>query len=95
MSDMSNRTWTEEDEYWRTNFGQRPYASNSAYDRWRPAYRFGYESASRYSNRSWDEVERDLERDWSTSEYGGDERSTWQQMKDAVRDAWNRATGKY
>jgi len=40
----------------------------------------------------WNDVERDLERDWSSYSYRG--KSTWQQVKDAVRDAWDRVTGR-
>lgn len=95
MADITGRsssTWQDEDTYWRENYRTRPYAGGQ-YDDWRPAYRFGYESANRYSGRSWDDVERDLEREWDTYEYRTDTRSTWQQVKDAARDAWNRVTG--
>jgi hypothetical protein len=85
--------WDQEDQYWQKTYRSRPYGSNTTYDQWQPAYRFGYESAGRYSGRSWNEVERDLERDWDTYGYRGDNRSTWQQIKDAARDAWDRVTG--
>jgi hypothetical protein len=95
MADMEKRTdWDEEDRYWRQNYTSRPYASGSTYDSWQPGYRYGYESASRYQGRKWDEVERDLERDWESYEYRGSNRSTWQQIKDAVRDGWDRVTGR-
>lgn len=87
--------WNNEDEYWRSSYSSRPYAGGSSYDQWRPAYRFGYESAGRYAGRQWSDVERDLERDWDTYEHRGDSRSTWQQMKDAVRDAWDRMRGRH
>jgi hypothetical protein len=86
--------WDDEDRYWRNEYASRPYGAGSTYDQWRPAYRFGYESASRYRGRSWDEVEDDLERDWDTYSERDDNRSTWQQIKDAVRDAWDRVTGR-
>jgi hypothetical protein len=91
----SNRfgDWNQEDEYWKNSYSSRPYSSGSTYDTWRPAYRFGYESAQRYQGRQWSDVERDLERDWDTYQYRGDSRSTWQQIKDAARDAWDRVTG--
>ena len=31
-----------EDEYWRTNFSTRPYASGQTYDIYQPAYRYGW-----------------------------------------------------
>ena len=84
--------WEDEDTYWRSNFHNRPYAkSGTEYDFYRPGYRYGYESATRYQNRKWDEVEPELSRDWNTYQYRGT--STWEQVKNAVRDAWDRVTG--
>jgi hypothetical protein len=93
--DVNRNAWNDEDEYWRQTYASRPYGAGSTYDEWQPAYRFGYESAERYRGRRWDEVERDLERDWDAYPYRTDTRSTWQQVKDAARDAWERVTGKY
>ena len=85
--------WDSEDAYWRTNYRNRPYASaaNRDYDYYRPGYRYGYDAADRYRDRSWNDVESDLQRDWNSYEHRGS--STWEQMKDAVRDAWDRVTG--
>ena len=84
--------WDDEDIYWRENYAARPYASGSTYDTLRPGYRYGYESAQRYRGRNWADVERDLEREWDT--YPNRGTGTWQQMKNAVRDAWDRVTGR-
>ena len=95
MADRSDLSgWDEEDAYWTTNYRTRPYASSGSqdYTHYRPAYRYGYDAASRFKDRSWDEVESDLSRSWNSYEHRGT--STWEQMKDAVRDAWERATGK-
>jgi hypothetical protein len=86
------RTWMEEEDYWRSTYSTRPYASGGTYEIFAPAYRYGYESADRYRGRSWSDVERDLERDWNSYQYRSN--STWQQIKDAVRDAWDRVTGQ-
>jgi|SRR4051812_14874049 hypothetical protein len=84
--------WQDEDTYWQTNYRTRPYASDSAdYSGWRGGYRYGYESANRYTGRSWDEVEPELSRGWNAYEHRGT--STWEQIKGAVRDAWDRVTG--
>jgi hypothetical protein len=96
MADTPNlSSWTDEDDYWRTNYQTRPYASSAqrGYDYYQPGYRYGYEAASRYRDRDWNDVESDLSRDWNS--YEGRGTSTWEQMKDAVRDAWNRMTGSY
>ena len=93
MADFNDRFWEDEDSYWRTNYRTRPYASSGSYDYdyYRPGFRYGYESANRYSGRSWNEVESDLRSGWSKYEHRGT--STWEQIKDAVRDAWDRVTG--
>ena len=94
MADTNYRAWNDEDTYWRSNYRNRPYAtSNQEYDYYQPGYRFGYEAANRYPNRSWNDVESDLSRDWNKFEHRGT--STWEQMKDAVRDAWDRITGHH
>jgi hypothetical protein len=86
--------WNDEDTFWRTNYRNRPYASsgNREYDFYQPGYRYGYESANRYHDRSWNDVEADLSRDWNNYEHRGN--STWEQMKAAVRDSWDRVTGR-
>lgn len=85
--------WDDEDRYWRENYSSRPYAKGSTYDALSPGYRYGFESARRYPGRKWADLESDLERDWSNYSYRG--KSTWQQVKDAARDAWDRVTGRH
>ena len=94
MADTTNRLgWNDEDEYWRTNFRNRPYASSAGhdYDYYQPGYRYGYDAANRYRDRGWADVESDLSSGWDSYKDRGT--STWEQMKDAVRDAWDRITG--
>lgn len=84
------RDWTDEDAYWRSQYHIRPYADGRPYDEFSGAYRYGFDSAHRYRGRSWTQVESDLEREWDTYRYKT--KSTWQEIKDAVRDAWDRMT---
>ncbi len=94
MADFEDRlNWEDEESYWRTNWRNRPYGSSesSSYELYRPGYRYGFESASRYSDREWNDVESDLRTNWNSYEHRGS--STWEQVKDAVRDAWDRVTG--
>jgi hypothetical protein len=80
---------TVEDQYWRENFQSRPYVrDNATYDDFRPAYRYGWESATRFRDRKFDDVETDLARDWETRR--GDSRLDWDDARDAARDAWHR-----
>lgn len=84
--------WKTEEDYWRTNYGNRPYATtNRDFNYWRPGYQYGYESATRYQGRKWNDVEPDLRTGWDKYENRG--QTTWEQIKDAVRDAWDRVTG--
>jgi hypothetical protein len=90
---MANTEWSEHDAYWRANYRGRPYASsgNMDYTVFQPGYRYGYDAANRYEGRSWSEVESDLATGWDSFEQRGT--STWEQMKAAVRDAWDRVMG--
>lgn len=94
MADKDYRLgWTEEDEYWQMNYRSRPYASTGQdYTFYQPAYRYGYESAHRYEGRNWNDVESQLSTDWLTWE--NRTKSTWEEIKAAVRDGWDRATGR-
>jgi hypothetical protein len=84
--------WTIESNYWRDHYRSRPYFSaDRGYGYYEPAYRYGYESAIRDRGRSWDEAQRDLEREWNNYQLRG--KLAWHEIQDAVRDAWDRATG--
>lgn len=78
---------TTEDAYWRQNYKTRPYASStSSYDEYAPAYRYGWESRSRYSGKNFDDIEPDLRKNWAASR--GTCRLDWDKARPAVRDAW-------
>jgi hypothetical protein len=88
----TGRDWTTEETYWRENFRDRPYFEQGRnYDYYQPAYQFGYNAADRYEGEEWEAIESDLERDWD--QYDNRGQSTWAQIKQAVRDAWDRVTG--
>lgn len=79
---------TAEDAYWRENFKYRAYASGDAYDRWRPAYQYGWLSFGHYRGKPFDEVEPEMQHEWDNSQNGS--QLTWEKAKDASRDAWMR-----
>jgi stress response protein YsnF len=62
------------------------------YENYRPAYFYGYDMARNptYRNRTWNQVETDARQSWER-EYND---SAWDDMKDAVREGWMRATGQ-
>ncbi len=60
------------------------------YTRYEYAYQYGCKLArdERYRGRSWDEVERDAQREWQMRDEG-----VWEEFRDAVRHAWRDVTG--
>ncbi len=83
---------TQEDAYWRDNYTDRPYVTQgSSYDDYGPAYGFGVDAVGRNPGRTFDEVEPEMSREWSTRSGGSSLR--WDRAKDAARDAWDRANG--
>lgn len=91
----SDLTWEVEDVYWQDNYRNRPYVLGDDYERYRPGYRYGFESARHNMGRTWDEAEPDLRSGWDRYEHRGSAKSTWEDIKDAVRDAWDRVTGHH
>ena len=80
-----------EDNYWRENYTSRPYARpGSTYDDYQPAYRYGMDSYTRYPNRSFDDIEPELSRDWGKAR--GSSSLDWASAKHASRDAWQRVS---
>jgi Domain of unknown function (DUF2382) len=75
----------------RTHYDTAFAPRGSPYDRWAPAYRYGYDMATdpRYRDRDWAAVETDARRDWEQRHRG-----TWEEMKDAIRYAWDKVRGR-
>src|SRR4029453_2994777 len=94
MAERTNSTdWNTEDAYWGTSYRTRPYAGSNDYSYYQPGYRDGYEGGNEYQGRDWSEVEPELRRNWDPYEKRG--QSTWENMKAAIRDAWDRVTGPH
>lgn len=86
---------TVEDEYWRSNWRNRPYADESrGYDYYQPAYQFGWESRERYQDRDWNTAESELARDWDQHRTRDRADLKWDEAKLAARDAWHRVERK-
>jgi uncharacterized protein (TIGR02271 family) len=71
--------------FYNTNLTKSGYT----YDQYSPVFRYGYglSTDDRYRGKQWREIESDARRSW-------EERNpnTWDQFKDSVRYAWERAT---
>lgn len=80
---------TVEDAYWRDNHRNRPYYETGLeYDHYRPAYQYGWESRGRYRDKTFDQVEPELERGWGKAK--SNSKLDWEKAKPATRDAWDR-----
>lgn len=74
------------------NHYQTNYASTGAdYNSYGPVYRYGYNLAGdeRYRDQDWTAVESDARTRWEERNPG-----TWEQFKDGVRYAWDKARGR-
>lgn len=81
---------TGETEYWRNNYESRPYYSKEyGYDDYQPAYTYGQSIREQHPNRDWDnQLEADIKQGWESAK--AKSRLTWEQAKDAARDAFDR-----
>jgi len=80
---------TAEEKYWEENYSNRPYvATSSDFETYRPAYRYGVDSYSKYQGQEFDAIESDLGRDWSQAR--GTSSLEWNEARDASRDAYDR-----
>jgi uncharacterized protein (TIGR02271 family) len=68
-------------------------AMGSSYEDYEPAYQYGstLRSDKRYANRSWDEVEPEIQRDWA-QRYPAS--GPWEYTKLAVKHGWESMTGR-
>lgn len=87
---------TLETEYWKSEYQSRPYF-NSKYDYdtdYAPAYSYGNRVRSEYANRPWDaSLESDIKNGWESAK--AKSRMTWEEAKNAVRDAFDRSDRTY
>jgi len=90
-----NLTWETEDLWWSQNYASRPYAAGRTYEELRPAYRYGFESGRHHMGRTWDEVKSDLRTGWDKFEGKGPGGAAWENVTDAIREAWHRVTGTH
>ena len=80
---------TAEEAYWRTAYVSREYVDKAnPYDMYQLGYRIGYEGYSRYSGKTYEEVETDLQRDYEKAR--DHVALAWNKAQHATRDAWQR-----
>ncbi len=80
---------TVEREYWANNYQKEPYyQTGRTFNDYEGAYRTGYEGYSRYGDRTWEEVQADLQREYEKNR--GTSELTWDEASYATRAAWER-----
>ena len=86
---------TGEAQYWESAHATRPYYdSNFTYDDYNPAYAYGDDVRARHVGRKWDDsLESEVRDGWDAAK--AKSRLTWEQAKDAVRDAFDRSDRTY
>jgi hypothetical protein len=88
---LQGPSWDAEDAYWQSAYRERTYArADRGYEYYRAAYRYGAENAARRPGQEWNDAERALRRGWVAAEDGS---RTWEEVKDAIRDAWDHVRG--
>ncbi|WP_295924988.1 hypothetical protein [uncultured Xanthomonas sp.] len=88
-ADATYRTYEDSDRYYADRFDTLDYReTDSSYDDYRPAYRYGVQARSRYRDRVWDDrLDTDLESGWERAKDRS--RLSWAQAKAAVREAFD------
>ncbi len=82
---------TVDSDYWRAHHAAQPYAvDGDDYAAYEPPYRLGGQPRDRYANKSFDDVEPSLARDYAGMT--GEGHVTWEKAKHAARAAWDRVT---
>jgi len=78
------------DPDFRSNY-KSLYSGKGKYERYQPAYQYGYTLAtdSRYRGRNWSEIEPEVRKSWNTQN-----QNSWEEFKDAVQYGWDKVTGK-
>ncbi|WP_118184239.1 hypothetical protein [Paraburkholderia phosphatilytica] len=87
--------YLEYEEDFRSHYDDLYAQVDTQYEDYRPAYHYGANMArdERYRERSWDDVEPEVRREWEASpSRSGD---TWERFKAAVRHGWDRVTGHH
>jgi hypothetical protein len=85
------REFSTYEREFRSHYNTAFAPGGSPYDRWAPAYRYGYDIATdpHYRNREWATIEPDARRDWEQRHKG-----TWEEFKEAIRYAWDKVRGR-
>jgi hypothetical protein len=70
---------------WETHYRD----TGVGYERYRPAYQYGWQLGEQYQGRAWNDFAASARTDWEKAHPD----DAWEDMKDAVEHAWNRVNG--
>jgi uncharacterized protein (TIGR02271 family) len=82
---------TDDNTYYQNYFNTNLKNSGYTFDQYQPVFSYGQAlgTSDRYRGKDWSAIEPDARREWEARNPG-----TWEEFKDSVRYAWDRATGK-
>jgi uncharacterized protein (TIGR02271 family) len=83
-------SWDKAMPAYRTRWQQRAGTTGGKWEDVEPSYRYGWDLRNdpRYRNQSWNDVESDAQRDWTTMHPN----SPWASARESIREAWEGAT---
>jgi len=87
-ADRTYSTYQNSDRYFASRFDEAAYrADDDSFDDYRPAYRYGTQTRTRYADRDWDDrLENELKQGWDKAK--GTSSLTWERAKAAVKEAF-------
>ena len=87
----SGRSFNDYSQDFQTDFKKNYASTGATYDRYAPAYQYGYELGNdpQYVSGDWSSVESRAKNDWSNRGSG-----SWDDFKSAVRTGWERTKSK-
>lgn len=79
---------TDYNDHFERSYRDRPYYNKDReWNDYQPAYQYGYDTYGQYRGERFEDVEPQLERNWSSAR--NDSRLEWHEAKGAVRDGWH------
>jgi uncharacterized protein (TIGR02271 family) len=84
--------WSQAMPVYRQRWQERNGTSRNRWEDAEPGYRYGFTTRTQpeYRGRTWNDVEPELQRDWTTRNPA----TPWERAKDSVREAWENTTDR-
>ena len=91
----SYEAWEQERRWWQERLTSASDLTDKNFKELEAALRYGFESGLHNMGRQWADVEPDLRTGWERLEGKGTARTTWDDVKEVMHEAWGRARAKY